>query len=144
KRTGGMCPNCEGMGRVSDIRLGELYDENLSLHGGALKVPGYKTGGWAYRLYSDSGLYDPDKPIKDFTGQELQDFLYKEPTRMKIGGINQTYEGLVPRLQRSMLSKDRDQMQKSIGEFVDRAVTFIACPECGGTRLARHALDSRI
>lgn len=144
KRTGGMCPNCEGMGRVSDIRLGELYDENLSLHGGALKVPGYKTGGWAYRLYSDSGLYDPDKPIKDFTRQELQDFLYKEPTRMKIGGINQTYEGLVPRLQRSMLNKDRDQMQKSIGEFVDRAVTFIACPECGGTRLARHALDSRI
>lgn len=144
RRTGGMCPNCEGMGRVSDILLDEIYDESLSLHGGALKVPGYKTGGWAYRMYSDSGLFDPDKPISDFTEQELHDLLYREPTRMKISGINQTYEGLVPRIRRSMLNKDRDQMQKSVGEFVDRAVTFIACPECGGTRLARHALDSRI
>lgn len=144
KRTGGMCPNCEGMGRVSDIKLDEIYDENLSLNQGALQVPGYKTGGWNYRLYTESGLYDPDKAIKDFTPQELADFLYKEPTRMKISQINQTYEGLVPRIRRSMLNKDREAMQKSVGEFVDRAVTFVDCPDCGGTRLAQHALDSRI
>ncbi|MGP6173580.1 ATP-binding cassette domain-containing protein [Corynebacterium sp. A21] len=144
KRTGGMCPNCEGMGRVSDIKLDEIYDEDLSLNQGALKVPGYKTGGWNYRLYTESGLYDPDKAIRDFTPQERADFLYKEPTRMKIAQINQTYEGLIPRIQRSMLNKDREAMQKSIGEFVDRAVTFVDCPDCGGTRLAQHALDSRI
>lgn len=144
RRTGGMCPNCEGMGRVSDIRLEELYDEDLSLSEGALKVPGYKAGGWNYRLYAESGLYDPDKPIRDFSPGELADFLHREPTRMKIAQINQTYEGLVPRIRRSMLNKDREAMQKSIGEFVDRAVTFIPCPDCGGTRLAQHALDSRI
>ncbi|QGU06959.1 UvrABC system protein A [Corynebacterium occultum] len=144
KRTGGMCPNCEGMGRVSDIKLDELYDEHLSLAEGSLKVPGYKTGGWNFRLYSESGLYDPEKPIRDFSESEVHDFLYKEPTRLKIAGINQTYEGLVPRIQRSMLNKDREAMQKSVGEFVDRAVTFIPCPDCGGTRLAQHALDSRI
>lgn len=143
-RTGGMCPNCEGMGRVTDIKIAEIYDENLSLNEGALLVPGYKTGGWAHRSYTESGLYDPDKPVRDFTAKELHDLLHLEPTRMKIAGINQTYEGLVPRIRRSMLNKDRDQMQKSIGEFVDRAVTFIPCPDCGGTRLARHALESRI
>ena len=130
--TGGMCPRCEGRGSVSDIDLAELYDDGKSLNDGALTIPGYTPGGWGYRLYSESGFYDPDKPIGKFTKKELHDFLYHEPVRMKIGGINQTYEGLVLRLQRSILSKDPEAMQPHIRAFVDRAVTFTTCPDCGG------------
>lgn len=144
KRTGGMCPACEGMGRASDIDLKELFDASLSLNDGALTIPGYTPGGWSYRMYSESGLFDAAKPIKDFTDEERHNFLCLEPTKMKIAGINMTYEGLIPRIQKSMLSKDREGMQKHIRAFVDRAVTFIPCPACGGTRLAPHALESKI
>jgi excinuclease ABC A subunit len=143
-RAGGMCPRCEGRGSVTDLDLGQLYDASKSLSEGALTVPGYKAGGWNYRLYSASGFYDPDKPIRKFTKKELRDFLYREPTRMKIAGINMTYEGLVPRIQKSMLSKDREAMQPHIREFVDRAVTFGTCPECDGTRLSEEARSSKI
>ncbi|MEU6216151.1 excinuclease ABC subunit UvrA [Streptomyces sp. NPDC047022] len=142
--TGGMCPRCEGRGTVSDVDLTQLYDDAKSLAEGALTIPGYKAGGWNYRLYSESGLVDPDKPVRKYTKKELHDFLHHEPTRMKIAGINMTYEGLIPRIQKSMLSKDRESMQPHIGEFVDRAVTFTACPECGGTRLSEGARSSRI
>jgi excinuclease UvrABC ATPase subunit len=142
--TGGMCPRCEGRGAVSDIDLSELYDDSKSLHEGAFTIPGYTAGGWNYRLYTESGFYDPDKPIRKFTKKELQDLLYHEPVRMKIAGINQTYEGLVPRLQKSMLSKDKEAMQPHIRAFVDRAVTFTTCPECDGSRLAEHARSSTI
>ena len=144
ERTGGMCPRCEGLGRVSDIDPSQLYDASKSLSEGALLVPGYRTGGWNHRLYTSSGLYDPDKPIRDFTAQELHDFLYREPTRMKIEGINMTYEGLVPRVRRSMLAKDREAMQPHVRAFVDRAVTFTTCPECEGTRLSEAARSSKI
>ncbi|MEV6026481.1 excinuclease ABC subunit UvrA [Streptomyces sp. NPDC052036] len=143
-RTGGMCPRCEGRGTVSDLDLTQLYDDSKSLAEGAITVPGYKAGGWNYRLYSESGFYDPDKPIRDYTKKELHDFLRREPTRMKIAGINMTYEGLIPRIQKSMLSKDREAMQPHIREFVDRAVTFTTCPECDGTRLSEGARASRI
>jgi excinuclease UvrABC ATPase subunit len=143
-RTGGMCPRCEGLGSVTDIDLTQMYDDTKSLAEGALSVPGYTTGGWNYRLYSASGFIDPDKPIRDYTKRELHDFLYREPTRMKIAGINMTYEGLVPRIQKSMLSKDVESMQPHIRAFVDRAVTFTTCPECGGTRLSEAARSSRI
>ena len=143
-RTGGMCPRCEGRGSITDLDLNQLYDDSKSLSEGALTVPGYKAGGWNYRLYLASGFDDPDKPIRKFTKKELHDFLYREPTRMKIAGINMTYEGLVPRIQRSMLSKDREAMQPHIREFVDRAVTFATCPECGGTRLSEGARSSKI
>ena len=142
--TGGMCPRCEGRGSVTDIDLTQVYDDSKSLNEGALTIPGYTPGGWGYRLYSESGFYDPGKPIRTFTKKELNDFLYHEPVRMKIAGINQTYEGLVLRLQRSMLSKDKEGMQPHIRAFVDRAVTFTTCPECGGTRLAEHARSSKI
>ncbi|MFF3513605.1 ATP-binding cassette domain-containing protein [Streptomyces sp. NPDC002573] len=143
-RTGGMCPRCEGRGTVSDLDLTQLYDDSMSLTEGAITVPGYKAGGWNYRLYSESGFYDPDKPIRDYTKKELHDFLHREPTRMKIAGINMTYEGLIPRIQKSMLSKDREAMQPHIREFVDRAVTFTVCPECDGTRLSEGARMSKI
>ncbi|MFJ2814770.1 ATP-binding cassette domain-containing protein [Streptomyces sp. NPDC087294] len=143
-RTGGMCPRCEGRGTVSDLDLTQLYDDTKSLNEGALTVPGYKAGGWNHRLYSESGFFDPDKPIKKFTQRELQDFLHREPTRMKIAGINMTYEGLLPRIQKSMLAKDREGMQPHIREFVDRAVTFTTCPDCEGTRLAEGARASKI
>ncbi|GAA0931717.1 excinuclease ABC subunit UvrA [Streptomyces thermoalcalitolerans] len=142
--TGGMCPRCEGRGTVSDIDLTQLFDDSKSLSEGALAIPGYKPGGWNYRLYSESGLYDPDKPIRDFTETERHDFLYREPTRMKIAGINMTYEGLVPRIQKSFLAKDREALQPHIRAFVDRAVTFTACPECDGTRLNEAARSSKI
>jgi excinuclease UvrABC ATPase subunit len=142
--TGGMCPGCEGRGTVSDIDLAELYDDSKSLNEGALTIPGYTPGGWGYRLYSESGFYDPDKPVREFTKKELGDFLYHEPARMKIGGINQTYEGLVLRLRRSVLSKDPDALQPHIRAFVDRAVTFTTCPACDGTRLAEHARASKV
>jgi len=142
--TGGMCPRCEGLGTVSDIDLTELYDESKSLAEGAVTVPGYKAGGWNYRLYAESGFYDKDKPIGKFTSKELHDFLHHEPVRMKIAGINMTYEGLIPRIQKSMLAKDKESMQPHIRAFADRAVTFTACPECDGTRLSEAARSSRI
>jgi excinuclease UvrABC ATPase subunit len=143
-RAGGMCPRCEGMGTVNDIDQTQLYDDSKSLAEGALTIPGYKAGGWNYRLYSASGFFDPKKPIRDYTKTELHDFLHREPTRMKIEGINMTYEGLILRLQKSMLSKDKEAMQPHIRAFVERAVTFTACPECGGTRLSEDARSSRI
>jgi excinuclease UvrABC ATPase subunit len=143
-RTGGMCTRCEGRGTVSDIDLSQLFDDSKSLAEGAMNIPGYTMGGWNYRLYSASGFYDPHKPIRDFTETELHDFLYREPTRMKIAGINMTYEGLILRVQKSMLGKDKEAMQPHIRAFVDRAVTFTACPECGGTRLSEAARSSRI
>lgn len=142
--TGGMCPRCEGRGAVTDLDLGQLFDDTKSLNEGAITVPGYKGGGWNSRLYAESGFYDPDKPIKKFTKKELHDFLYREATRMKIAGINMTYEGLVPRIQKSMLSKDKESMQPHIREFVERAVTFATCPECDGTRLNEGARSSKI
>ncbi|MFF7052702.1 ATP-binding cassette domain-containing protein [Streptomyces griseorubiginosus] len=141
---GGMCPRCEGRGTVNDIDLTQLYDDSKSLDEGALTIPGYKAGGWNYRLYSESGFFPADKPIGKFTKRELQDFLYREPTRMKIAGINMTYEGLVPRIQKSMLAKDRESMQPHIREFVDRAITFMVCPDCEGTRLNEGARSSKI
>ncbi len=143
-RTGGMCPRCEGRGTVTDIDLTELFDDSKSLAEGAIAIPGYKTGGWSYRLYSASGFYDPNKPIRDFTMTELHDFLHREPTRMKIEGINMTYEGLIPRVQKSILSKDKQAMQPHIRAFVDRAVTFTTCPECDGTRLSDAARSSKL
>ncbi|MBO0785934.1 MAG: excinuclease ABC subunit UvrA [Actinobacteria bacterium] len=142
--TGGMCPRCEGRGTVTDMNLSRLYDDSKSLREGALLVPGYKTGGWNYRLYTESGLVDPDKPIRAYTKKELYDFLYKQPVRMKIAGINMTYEGLVLRIQKSMLSKDKEGMQPHIRAFVEQAVTFATCPECGGTRLSELARSSKI
>ena len=142
--TGGMCPRCEGRGTVTDIDLAQLFDDSKSLAEGAITVPGYTAGGWNSRLYSESGFVDPDKPIRKYTKKELHDFLHHEPVRMKIAGINMTYEGLIPRIQKSMLSKDKEAMQPHIRAFVDRAVTFTACPECGGTRLSEAARSSKI
>jgi excinuclease ABC A subunit len=141
---GGMCPRCEGRGTVTDIDLAQLYDDSKSISEGAITVPGYTGGGWNSRLYAESGFFDPDKPIRTFTKKELDDFLRHEPVRMKIAGINMTYEGLILRIQRSMLSKDPDAMQPHIRAFADRAVTFAACPECGGTRLSAEARSSKI
>ncbi|WP_254705855.1 ATP-binding cassette domain-containing protein [Streptomyces vilmorinianum] len=143
-RTGGMCARCEGRGTVSYLDLAQLYDDSKSLNEGAITVPGYKGGGWNSRLYSESGFVDPDKPIAKYTKKELHDFLHREPTRMKIAGINMTYEGLIPRIQKSMLSKDKEGMQPHIREFVERAVTFTTCPECDGTRLSEGARASKI
>ncbi|EEW50087.1 putative excinuclease ABC, A subunit [Corynebacterium efficiens YS-314] len=143
-RTGGMCPRCEGMGRVSEIDRAQLVDESLSLNDGALLIPGYKVGSWSMRGYAESGLYPADIPVAEFTDEQRHALYHQEPMKIKFNGINVTYEGLIPKITKSMLSKDRSGMQKHIGEFVDRAVTFIACPDCGGTRLARHALESRI
>jgi excinuclease UvrABC ATPase subunit len=143
-RAGGMCPRCEGRGTVSDLDLTQLFDDSKSIAEGAITVPGYTGGGWNSRLYAESGFFDPNKPIRDFTKAELQDFLHHEPVRMKIAGINMTYEGLIPRIQASMLSKDPEGMQPHIRTFVDRAVTFTACPECDGTRLSEAARSSRI
>ena len=143
-RTGGMCPRCEGRGSVSDIDLGQLFDDSKSLNDGAMTVPGYQAGGWNYRLYAASGFFDPEKPISKFTKRERHDFLHREPTRMKIAGINMTYEGLIPRIQKSMLSKDKEGMQPHIRAFVDRAVTFMTCPDCAGTRLSEGARSSKI
>jgi excinuclease UvrABC ATPase subunit len=142
--TGGMCPRCEGMGSVTDLDLAQLFDERKSLSEGAITVPGYTGGGWNSRLFAKSGFLDPDKPIRDYTKTELHDFLHRDPTKVKIAGVNLTYEGLIPRIQKSMLSKDREAMQPHIRAFVDRAVTFTACPECGGTRLNEGARSSKI
>ena len=141
---GGMCPRCEGMGSVSDIDLDQLVDRSKSLSQGAITVPGYTPDGWMVRIFTESGIVDGDRPVRDFSPEMLNDFLYKEPTKVKVAGINMTYEGLVPRIQKSMLSKDVEAMQPHIRAFVERAVTFTACPECGGTRLAEPARRSRI
>jgi excinuclease UvrABC ATPase subunit len=141
---GGMCPRCEGIGSVTDFDLTQLYDDSKSLAEGALKVPGYAADGWAVRLYAESGFLDPAKPIRDYSAAELHDFLYREPTKVKVNGINLTYEGLVPRIRQSFLSKDVEAMQPHIRAFVERAVTFTACPDCGGTRLNEGARSSKI
>ncbi len=141
---GGMCPRCEGMGSVTDIDLTQLYDDRKSLNEGALAIPGYSMDGWYGRIFSGCGFFDPDKPIRDFTKTELHDLLHKEPTKIKVDGINLTYEGLIPRIQKSMLSKDVGALQPHIRAFVERAVTFTACPECGGTRLNEPARSSKI
>jgi excinuclease UvrABC ATPase subunit len=142
--TGGMCPRCEGRGTVSDLDLTQVFDESKSINQGAITVPGYTGGGWNSRLYSESGFVDPDKPIRQYTKKELHDFLYHEPVRMKIAGINMTYQGLIPRIRNSMLSKDTEAMQAHVRAFVDRAATFTTCPQCGGTRLTEAARSSKI
>jgi excinuclease UvrABC ATPase subunit len=142
--TGGMCPRCEGMGRVNDFDLTALYDESKSLDEGALTIPGYSMEGWYGRIYRGSGFFDPAKPIRKFTRRELHDLLYKEPTKIKVEGINLTYEGLIPKIQKSMLSKDVDAMQPHIRAFVERAITFTTCSECEGTRLSAAARSSKI
>ena len=142
--TGGMCPRCEGRGSVTDIDLTALYDENLSLNEGALTIPGYSMEGWYGRIFRGSGFFDPDKPIRRYTKRELQDLLHKEPTKIKVDGINLTYAGIIPSIRKSFLAKDVDAMQPHIRAFVERAVTFAICPECDGTRLSAEARSSRI
>jgi excinuclease UvrABC ATPase subunit len=141
---GGMCPRCEGRGSVTDFDLSQLYDDSKSLNEGALTIPGYSMDGWYGRIFSGCGFFDPDKPIRKYTKTELHDLLYKEPAKIKVDGINLTYEGLIPKIQKSMLSKDREALQPHIRAFVDRAVTFTACPDCGGTRLSEAARSSKI
>src|SRR5438128_3357355 len=143
-RLGGMCPRCEGMGSVTDFDLSALYDDSKSLSEGALTIPGYSMDGWYGRIFRGCGFFDPDKPIRAFTKKELHDLLYKEPTKIKVDGINLTYEGLIPRIQKSFLSKDVDALQPHIRAFVERAVTFTTCPECDGTRLSAEARSSKI
>jgi excinuclease UvrABC ATPase subunit len=143
-RLGGMCPRCEGMGSVTDFDLSALYDDSLSLDEGALTIPGYSMDGWYGRIYRGCGFFDPGKPIRKYTKKELHDLLHKEPTKIKVDGINLTYEGLIPKIQKSMLSKDVDSLQPHVRAFVERAVTFTACPDCDGTRLSEAARSSRI
>src|ERR1019366_5059434 len=142
--TGGMCPRCEGRSSVTDIDLSALYDDSKSLNDGALTIPGYSMDGWFGRIFSGCGFLDPDKPIRKYTKTELHDLLYKEPTKIKVDNINLTYEGLIPRIQKSFLSKDREALQPHIRAFVDRAVTFTTCPECVSTRLNEAARSSKI
>jgi excinuclease UvrABC ATPase subunit len=143
-RTGGMCPKCEGRGEVTDFDLGALYDENKSLNEEALTIPGYSMKGWSGRIFRGCGFFDPDKPIKKFTKKELKDLLYKEPTKIKVSGINLTYQGLIPQIQKSFLAKDREAMQPHIRAFVDKAVVFTTCPACEGTRLSEAARSAKI
>ncbi|MFJ2641578.1 ATP-binding cassette domain-containing protein [Streptomyces sp. NPDC087511] len=144
-RTGGMCTHCEGRGTVSDIDLTQLYDDSKSLSEGAFTIPGWKSDSfWTVRVYAESGLLDPDKPIRKFTKREMQDFLYREPTKVKVEGVNLTYEGLIPKIQKSFLSKDKEALQPHIREFVERAVTFTTCPDCDGSRLSEEARSSKI
>jgi excinuclease UvrABC ATPase subunit len=143
-RTGGMCVRCEGRGSVTDFDLSALYDDSKSLNEGALKIPGYSMEGWYGRIFRGCGFFDPNKPIRTFNRNELHDLLYKEPTKIKVDGINLTYAGLIPSIQKSFLSKDREAMQPHIGAFVDRVVTFQTCPDCGGTRLSEAARSSKI
>ncbi|MGZ5290300.1 MAG: ATP-binding cassette domain-containing protein [Actinomycetota bacterium] len=142
--TGGMCPRCEGMGSVTDVDLSQLYDDGKSLNEGALTIPGYSMDGWYGRIFRGCGFFDPDKPIRTYTEKELNDLLHKEPTKIKVDDINLTYEGLIPRIQKSMLSKDVDSLQPHIRAFVERAVTFATCPACDGTRLSEAARSSKI
>jgi excinuclease UvrABC ATPase subunit len=141
---GGMCPRCEGMGRVNDFDLTALFDAEKSLSQGALTIPGYSMDGWYGRIFSGSGFFDMDKPLKKYSKRELHDLLHKEATKIKVEGINLTYEGVIPKIQKSMLSKDRDAMQPHIRAFVDRAVTFDTCPDCDGTRLSEAARSSKV
>jgi excinuclease ABC A subunit len=143
-RTGGMCERCEGRGSVTDFDLSALYDDTKSINEGAITIPGFSMDGWYGRIFRGSGFFDPDKPIRKYNKRELRDLLYKEPTKIKVEGINLTYEGLIPKIQKSMLAKDREAMQSHIRAFVDRAVTFTTCPECDGTRLSDAARSSRI
>ncbi len=143
-RAGGMCPRCEGRGSVTDFDRAQLYDDSKSINEGALIIPGYSVDGWYGRIFSGCSFFDPDKPIRKFTKNELNALLYKEPTRIKVNNINLTYEGLIPRIQKSFLSKDVDSLQPHIRAFVERAVTFTACPDCAGTRLSEAARSSRI
>ena len=143
--TGGMCPRCEGRGSVSDFDLTQLFDDSKSLAQGAILIPGYTVNSFfTVQVYMGSGHLDPDKPIRRYTRKEMQDFLYHDPVRVKVNGVNVTYEGLIPKIQKSILSKDRESLQPHLREFVDRAVTFSACPECGGTRLSGAARSSKI
>ncbi|GAB3845229.1 ATP-binding cassette domain-containing protein [Nesterenkonia populi] len=142
--TGGMCLRCEGRGQVNQIDLSQLADETKSLNEGAITIPGYKPGGWSVRFYAESGFFDPDKPIRDYTDQEREDLFHREATKVNIAGTNMTFQGLVPTVKKSFLSKDRDAMQPHIGAFVDRAVTFADCPDCGGTRLSKQTRASMI
>ena len=144
QRLGGMCPRCEGRGTVTDVDRTALYDESLSLNEGAVTVPGYSMSGWQGRIFRGCGYFDPDKPIRDFTDRELDDLLHREPTRLKIDGINLTYAGLIPQIHKSFLSKDVDAMQPHVRAFVERAVTFTTCPDCDGTRLGPEARSSTI
>ena len=141
---GGMCPRCEGMGQANDIDLSQLYDDSKSLAAGALTIPGYVADGWFVRIFTESGFLDPNKPIRDYSPKERKDFLYKDPVKVKIGNINLTYEGLIPKIQKSFLSKDVEALQPHIRAFVERAVTFSTCPACGGTRLNDAARSSKI
>ena len=141
---GGMCPRCEGRGSVNDIDLTQLYDDTKSLRDGALTIPGYSMDGWYGRIFLGCGFLDPDKPIKKFNKKELGDLLYKESTRIEVEGVNLTYEGLIPRIQKSMLSKDVESLQPHVRAFVERAATFATCPECEGTRLSAEARSSKI
>ncbi|MFJ5718429.1 ATP-binding cassette domain-containing protein [Streptomyces sp. NPDC093149] len=144
-RTGGMCTRCEGRGTVSDIDLTQLYDDSKSLAEGAFTIPGWKSDSfWTVRVYAESGFLDPDKPIREFSEKEMRDFLHREPTKVKVEGVNLTYEGLIPKIQKSMLSKDKEALQPHIRAFVERAVTFTTCPECDGTRLSEGARSSKI
>ncbi len=140
---GGMCPRCEGVGSVSDFDLTALYDDSKSLGEGALTIPGYSMDGWYGRIFSGAG-FDMNKPIAKFSKKELDDLLYKAPTKIKVEGINLTFEGVIPKIQKSMLSKDVEAMQPHIRAFVERAITFQACPECEGTRLSKEARSARI
>ncbi|MFI6090927.1 ATP-binding cassette domain-containing protein [Streptomyces sp. NPDC051218] len=144
-RTGGMCTRCEGRGSVSDIDLTQLYDDSKSLSEGAFTIPGWKSDSqWTVQVYAQSGLVDPDKPIRKYTKKELRDFLYGEPMKVKVNGVNLTYEGLIPKIQKSFLAKDKEGMQPHIRAFVERAVTFTTCPDCDGTRLSEGARSSKI
>ncbi|MFP8963545.1 ATP-binding cassette domain-containing protein [Streptomyces nanhaiensis] len=143
-RTGGMCTRCEGRGAVSDIDLTQLYDDSKSLSEDPFTIPTYTGDGWVVRVITESGFFDPGKPIREYTEKERHDFLYREPTKVKVGGVNLTYEGLIPKIRKSFLSKDRESMQPHIRAFVDRAVTFTECPECGGSRLGEQARSSKI
>ncbi|WP_427131017.1 ATP-binding cassette domain-containing protein [Pseudarthrobacter sp. S9] len=142
--TGGMCPRCEGMGSVTDFDLSALYNDSKSLNEGALTIPGYSMDGWYGRIFRGSGFFDPDKPIRKYTKKELHDLLYKEPTKIKVDGINLTYEGLIPKIQKSFLSKGVDALQPHIRAFVEQAITFTVCPECDGTRLSEATRSSKI
>ena len=143
--TGGMCPRCEGRGTISDIDLTQLFDDSKSLAEGAILIPGYTVNSFfTVQVYMGSGHLDPDKPIRRYTKKEMRDFLHHEPVRVKVNGVNVTYEGLIPKVQKSILSKDRESLQPHLREFVDRAVTFTTCPECDGTRLSAAARSSRI
>jgi len=143
-RLGGMCPRCEGMGSVTDFDLAALYDDRLSLGEGGLTIPGYSMDGWYGRIFNGCGFFDMDKPIRKYTKKELYDLLHREPTKIKVEGINLTYEGLIPKIQKSMLAKDVDSLQPHVRAFVERAVTFTICPECDGTRLSKEARSSKI